>query len=297
MVGACCGPPSGWLRPYRGGRPGAGRRWRGYLLTELLVVFLLVSDRLSVVSLMHLCRRPHGIWAALVVPRAGRAGRHGQWVGALPAGRCGRGVVEAVSAYFRDLQAAGRSEATVRSYGMDLLRWFRFLWAVEVAWDRATRVEARDFCRWMLVAGKPSRPHWRSRTSGGARPVVDRGGLCAVGAGALRDGAARFLRLPSRGGQRADRQPVPAGSVAAGRPGARASQSDGAAPQRAHRAVSADGAVAGSRAASPTRSSTRSSPGCPRTGTGRWSPSTSRPARGRRSCCRPRGAGWTRAGS
>jgi integrase len=69
--------------------------------------------------------------------------------------------VEAVSAFFRDLQAAGRSEATVRSYGMDLLRWFRFLWAIQLPWSRATRVEARDFCRWMLVAGKPSRPHWR----------------------------------------------------------------------------------------------------------------------------------------
>ena len=68
----------------------------------------------------------------------------------------GGAAVEAVAEYFRDLQAAGRSEATLRSYGMDLLRWFRFLWAVEVAWDRATRVEARDFCRWMLVAGKPS---------------------------------------------------------------------------------------------------------------------------------------------
>ena len=34
---------------------------------------------------------------------------------------------------------------------MDLLRWFRFLWAVEVAWDRATRSEARDFCRWLAV--------------------------------------------------------------------------------------------------------------------------------------------------
>ncbi|MGH3272847.1 MAG: site-specific integrase [Streptosporangiaceae bacterium] len=69
--------------------------------------------------------------------------------------------VEAVSAFFRDLQAAGRSEATLRSYGMDLLRWFRFLWAIEVSWSQATRAEARDFCRWMLVAGKPSRPHWR----------------------------------------------------------------------------------------------------------------------------------------
>lgn len=69
--------------------------------------------------------------------------------------------VKAVSAFFHDLQATGRSEATVRSYGMDLLRWFRFLWAIGVVWSRATRVEARDFSRWMLVAGKPSRQHWR----------------------------------------------------------------------------------------------------------------------------------------
>jgi integrase len=69
--------------------------------------------------------------------------------------------VAAVAGFFRDLHAAGRSEATLRSYGHDLLRWFRFLWAVGVPWDRATRAEARDFCRWMLVAGKPARPHWR----------------------------------------------------------------------------------------------------------------------------------------
>jgi integrase len=70
-------------------------------------------------------------------------------------------AVDSVSVYFRDLQAAGRSVATIRSYGMDLLRWFRFLWAIEVPWNGATRVEARDFSRWMLVAGKQSRPHWR----------------------------------------------------------------------------------------------------------------------------------------
>ena len=69
--------------------------------------------------------------------------------------------VVAVAQFFRDLQAAGRSEATLRSYGHDLLRWFRFLWAIRVPWARATRVEARDFCRWMLLAGKPARPHWR----------------------------------------------------------------------------------------------------------------------------------------
>ncbi|TJZ95876.1 hypothetical protein [Actinacidiphila oryziradicis] len=36
-------------------------------------------------------------------------------------------VVPSVSVYLNDLQAAGRAAATQRSYGMDLLRWFRFL--------------------------------------------------------------------------------------------------------------------------------------------------------------------------
>ena len=70
-------------------------------------------------------------------------------------------VLEPVSAYLRELQACGRSASTQRSYGMDLLRWFRFLWTVEVCWDQATRVEARDFCSWIQISDKPVRPHWR----------------------------------------------------------------------------------------------------------------------------------------
>lgn len=70
-------------------------------------------------------------------------------------------VLEPVSAYLRELQACGRSVSTQRSYGMDLLRWFRFLWTVEVGWDQATRVEARDFCSWIQISDKPVRPHWR----------------------------------------------------------------------------------------------------------------------------------------
>lgn len=30
------------------------------------------------------------------------------------------------------------------------------LWAVEVVWDRATRLEARDFCRWLAGRGHRS---------------------------------------------------------------------------------------------------------------------------------------------
>lgn len=84
-------------------------------------------------------------------------------------------VVVPVGEYLRDLQAAGRSPATARSYGMDLLRWFRFLWAVEVRWDRAGRVDARDFCRWLQVAGRASRGHWR-RCDGGAAGLWVSGG-------------------------------------------------------------------------------------------------------------------------
>jgi integrase len=71
------------------------------------------------------------------------------------------GVVAAAGAFFRELAACGRPAATHRSYGMDLLRWWRFLWAVEVGWDRATRGEARDFLCWVQLTDKPARPHWR----------------------------------------------------------------------------------------------------------------------------------------
>ncbi|WP_241745907.1 tyrosine-type recombinase/integrase [Streptomyces tubercidicus] len=75
-------------------------------------------------------------------------------------------VVEAVRAYLRDLRASGRSAASLRSYALALLRWFRFLWAVEVAWDRAGRAEARDFMVWLSTVEKPVRP----RRAGTPRP-------------------------------------------------------------------------------------------------------------------------------
>jgi len=77
-------------------------------------------------------------------------------------------VVAPVAAYLRDLQARGLPETTQRSYGMALLRWFRFLGAIEVPWEQATRVEARDFSRWVQVAAKPVRPHWRHRDESAA---------------------------------------------------------------------------------------------------------------------------------
>jgi site-specific recombinase XerD len=110
---------------------------------------------------------PSNDLASQLVPQLGRLvdtkDRAQPWV---LVGADGKSV-EAVASYFKELQAAGRSPATLRSYGMDLLRWFRFLWAAEVAWDRATRAVARDFCRWLLVTGKPARAHWRKQDQDG----------------------------------------------------------------------------------------------------------------------------------
>jgi site-specific recombinase XerD len=100
--------------------------------------------------------------AGLVVPQTGRLRATGDRYEPYRLVDADGVAVAAATAYFRDLLAAGRAESTVRSYGMDLLRWFRFLRAAGVVWDQATRVEARDFCRWLQVTGKQPWPHWRT---------------------------------------------------------------------------------------------------------------------------------------
>ncbi|HEY2266359.1 MAG TPA: tyrosine-type recombinase/integrase [Streptosporangiaceae bacterium] len=108
--------------------------------------------------------------AALVVPRAGGLRETGDvWEPYRLLDPLGR-VVGPVAVYLSDLQAAGRPATTQRSYGMDLLRWFRFLWAVGVPWDQATRAEARDYSRWIQLTDKPS--HRGGEPSGGANPVT-----------------------------------------------------------------------------------------------------------------------------
>ena len=109
--------------------------------------------------------------AALVVPQGGRMVATGDRYEPYRLVGADGVVVAAAASFFRDLLAAGRAEATVRSYGMDLLRWFRFLRAAGVRWDRATRAEARDFSRWLQVAGKQARPHWRGGDAGGGAAV------------------------------------------------------------------------------------------------------------------------------
>ncbi len=108
--------------------------------------------------------------AALAVPRAGRLLETGDpWEPYRLVDASGCALVP-VDAYLQDLQAAGRPPATQRSYSMDLLRWFRFCWAIGVPWDQVTRAEARDFSRWIQLAAKPVLP----RRQGRGEPEVSR---------------------------------------------------------------------------------------------------------------------------
>jgi integrase len=70
--------------------------------------------------------------------------------------------VEPVSEFLRDVLASGSSAASCRSYGYDLLRWFRFLAAVRVSWNRAQRGEVRDFVLWLRSSHNPGRDRRRS---------------------------------------------------------------------------------------------------------------------------------------
>jgi site-specific recombinase XerD len=105
--------------------------------------------------------------AGLPVPRLGRLVATGNRYEPYQLAGLDGAVAEAASGFFRDLLAAGRAASTVRSYGMDLLRWFRFLDAAGVAWDGATRAEARDFSRWLQAGGEqPRRPRVRGVLAG-----------------------------------------------------------------------------------------------------------------------------------
>ena len=65
--------------------------------------------------------------------------------------------VEPVSRFLRDLMLSDRSALTCRSYGVDLLRWWRILDVLAVGWDRATTDEVAVLVGWMRTASNPQR--------------------------------------------------------------------------------------------------------------------------------------------
>ncbi|GAA4931597.1 integrase [Nonomuraea thailandensis] len=69
--------------------------------------------------------------------------------------------IEAVSRYLRDLYLGDVSPLTCRSYGHDLLRWFRLLWSVDVGWQQATEAEVATLVGWLRTARNPQRQRHR----------------------------------------------------------------------------------------------------------------------------------------
>ncbi|MER6330552.1 tyrosine-type recombinase/integrase [Streptomyces sp. NPDC001034] len=99
--------------------------------------------------------------SGLVVARAGRVVATGDAL--LPwqvVDGSGAPVVP-VSEFLLELVACGNTAASCRSYAYDLLRWFRFLAAVEVPWNRAQRTEVRDFVLWLRACHNPARDRRR----------------------------------------------------------------------------------------------------------------------------------------
>ncbi len=80
--------------------------------------------------------------------------------------------VDVVNRYLRDRMLGDVSPLTCRSYGYDLLRWFRLLWLLwllwllEVDWGEATEAETAVMVGWLRNAGNPQ----RTRRPGSPQP-------------------------------------------------------------------------------------------------------------------------------
>lgn len=93
---------------------------------------------------------------ALVVPTIGAVARIDAAPGTVLLDATGE-PVEEVSEFFATMLACGANFSSLRSYGLALLRWWRFLAATDVPWQRATRIDARDFVLWMRLVGPAGR--------------------------------------------------------------------------------------------------------------------------------------------
>jgi integrase len=74
--------------------------------------------------------------------------------------------VPAVTEFLRDLALGDCSPLTCRSYAYGLLRWFRLLWLLDLAWDRATETDVAVLVGWLRTSANPQ----RRRAPGGGEP-------------------------------------------------------------------------------------------------------------------------------
>jgi integrase len=83
--------------------------------------------------------------------------------------------VEPIRRYLTDFVAQDNSAGSVRSYAYVLMRWWRWLQAVGVEWDKATPAEARDLVLWFKQGRKQHERRPRSisiATAGTINPIT-----------------------------------------------------------------------------------------------------------------------------
>lgn len=154
---------------------------------------------------------------ALVVPAVGGLEVIVALPGVAVTDAAGRPVL-VIGDYLNSLLAGGASPGSARSYASALLRWWRFLAAVDVPWERATRVEVRDFVLWMRFAARPVLGAVGAESRGGYAPATINHNLAVLRsfyADRLATGTEALLVNPvpealGRGGQRvgAHRNPM-----------------------------------------------------------------------------------------
>lgn len=93
--------------------------------------------------------------------------------------------IAAVTEYLAELALGDSSPLTCRSYAYDLLRWFRFLWILDVDWTQAAQSEVAVMVGWLRTAPNPQR---RRHKAGSPAPgtVNLRTGKPALAAGYAR---------------------------------------------------------------------------------------------------------------
>lgn len=104
--------------------------------------------------------------AGLVVPTVGGVASRDGLPGTVVLDATGEPVAE-ISDFLSSLLAGGASVGSVRSYAMAMLRWWRFLAALDVPWARATRVEVCDFVLWMRFTPKAGTGRGPARRTSG----------------------------------------------------------------------------------------------------------------------------------
>ena len=133
-----------------------------------------------------------------------------------------RQPVAVVDEFMRSMAANGSPVTTLHSYACSLLRWWRFLAAIDVTWDRAGRVEVRDFVLWLRFGD--ARP-------GGYAPATINHSLAVLRS---------FYEERAAVGQGPVMNPVPAAAGRDGQGTACAPQPDGAVPPVAAGAYAAE---------------------------------------------------------